>query len=166
MYKYKPSIYSEIETQDHIFQCKSCPECEKLQNDYKLRLGIIQENHHTNPACMLMIKHQVSNYLEKKNSLGIDTLVPNATTVLKKAANEQKLIGWDQWIKGRITTTWGTFQNYNIRTKDFGIKFDSAKKWVEELILLSWEFTCKCWLTRNVSSTTQMEILKQGEKKN
>jgi hypothetical protein len=130
MYKYKPSICSacklEIETQDHIFRCKSCPEREKLQKDYKLKLGIILENHHTNPACTLLIKHNVSNYLESKNSLGINTLVPDATTVLKRAENEQKLIGWDQWIKGRITTTWGTLQNHDIRTIDTGIKFDTG----------------------------------------
>jgi hypothetical protein len=83
------------------------------------------------------------------NSLGINTLVPDATTVLKKANQEQKLIGWEQWIKGKIATTWGTLQNHDIKTTDTGIRLNSAKKWSKELILLSWEFTHNCWLVRN-----------------
>jgi hypothetical protein len=60
MCKYKPSVYSacksaEIETQDHIFQCKSCPAQEKLRKKYNLKLGIILENHPTNAACKLII---------------------------------------------------------------------------------------------------------------
>jgi hypothetical protein len=91
----------------------------------------------------------VSTYLENKKSLGINTLVPDATVALKNAHMEQMQIGWQHWIKGRISINWGTLQNYDIKTKDTGIRFDTAKKWAMELILLSWEFAHDCWLIRN-----------------
>jgi hypothetical protein len=153
MYNYKSSLcttcMSTIETQDHIFQCKGCPAREKLRKAYKLKLGIILANHHSNQACTLIIKHNVNNYLENKKSLGINTLVPDATTTLIKANNEQIQIGWEQWIKGRISINWGTLQNYDIQTTDTGIRYDTSKKWAKELILLSWEFSHDCWLIRN-----------------
>jgi hypothetical protein len=112
-------------------------------------LDTILTNNHTNQACTLIIKHNVSNYLENKKSLGINTLFPDATVALKQTHMEQMQIGRQHWIKGRISINWGALQNFDTKTKETGIRFDTAKKWAMELILLSWEFAHDCQLIRN-----------------
>jgi hypothetical protein len=152
-YKYKTNICLscklEVETQDHIFQCINYPEREKLRKNYKMQLGIILSNHHTSPESTLIITHNISTYLSNIESLSLHELVPDASVDLIKAYQEQCKIGWDQWLQGRITSTWGTLQNHDIAPKISGLRFDTANKGAKELILLTWAFAYDCWLTRN-----------------
>jgi hypothetical protein len=64
-----------------------------------LQLGALLENHHTNPACFLIIKNYIGSYLDNTKPEGINILVPDTTIELKQANLVQQQIGWDQWLK-------------------------------------------------------------------
>jgi hypothetical protein len=152
-YQYKtPICYTcnqEVETQHHIMTCKGCPTQVKLREKYLLDLGILLINNHTNNSCSTLITQNVSNYLNNRDTIRALQIAPDATTTLTTACTDQQRIGWKQWLNGRLSSNWGTLQNYDIKTMAFGIKFNTAKKWAKSIILLSWSFAYDTWLARN-----------------
>jgi hypothetical protein len=125
------------------------PSERKITQKILLEIGIILTNHHTNQASAQIIKHKVINWLEGTQATGISNMVPDMSKDLKKANLNYFHIGWDQWIQGRMATNWGILQNYDIKIKNSGRKFNAAKKCAKELIALSWEFAHDSWLAQN-----------------
>jgi hypothetical protein len=42
---------------------------------------------------------------------------------------EQTDIGWHQWFKGRLSTTWGDMYNYDTQQPSHIVRFPSSKRW-------------------------------------
>jgi hypothetical protein len=139
----------EIKTQHHIFLCKSCPTREKLKNKYLLELNCIMKKHQTNTETKTIISTNFSEWLKNQNYIKATSIAPDASKTLIKATKDQKIIGWDNWIKGRWSKEWGTLQNYDVMSVDSGIKHNTAEKWANVLIILTWEFIHSMWLERN-----------------
>jgi hypothetical protein len=143
------SCNKETETQHHIFLCTKCPKREKLKRKYKLELNCVLDKHRTNQATKIIILQNVSEWLSTQNYIDAKTIAPDASRTLIKATNEQKTIGWGNWIKGRWSKEWASLQNYDIKNSDSGIKYNSSEKWAKEIIILTWEFIHSMWLERN-----------------
>jgi hypothetical protein len=131
-YNYKSSICksckADIETQDHIFRCTSCPKRTKLKAEYFMNLSILLDNHRTNESCKILITQNVKNWFNNKPVIDATTIAPDATKTLLLASKQQNDIGWGHWTKGRWYQEWATLQNYDITHIDSGKKFATSKK--------------------------------------
>jgi hypothetical protein len=152
-YNYKSSICmsckEDVETQDHIFRCKSCPKRNKLRSDYFLKLSVLMEDHRTNESTKVLITQNVKNWFNNMPATNARTIARDATKTLILASTQQNEIGWDHWIKGRWSQGWATLQNYDIKHTDSGKIYPTSKKWAEEIVLLTWELIHQIWLERN-----------------
>jgi hypothetical protein len=153
-YNYKSAICmsckEDIETQDHIFRCQSCPKRNKLRSDYFLKLSILMENHRTNEPTKVLFLQNVKNWFNNMPTTQAQTIAPDATKTLMLASTQQNDIGWDHWIKGRWSQEWATLQNYDIKHNDSGKIYATSKKWAEEIVGLTWELIHQIWLERNI----------------
>jgi hypothetical protein len=120
-----------------------------IRKKYMLDLENVMEKHRIDPATIRVIKHCMSRWFINETIPKIDELVPDASRTLIKAYNEQCEIGWDHWLKGRISMEWGTLVNYDINHKNSNIRYNSVEKWAKEVILLNWELAHNIWLSRN-----------------
>jgi hypothetical protein len=75
-------------------------------------------------------------------------MIPDASKTLVKASQEQNMIGWDHWLKGRISREWETLVNCDIKNEDSGIKYNLSEKWAQEDIAMSWDFIHDMWLQK------------------
>jgi hypothetical protein len=136
------------ETQQHIFSC-NCPKRESIRKKYFMDMNVLLDKNRTHHAIKTLITKNVSEWFNEQKYVTARDIANDASPTLIKAAREQQLIGWDNWMKGRWSSEWATLFNYNITTIDSGIKFNSSEKWAKDLILLTWEFLHEIWLERN-----------------
>jgi hypothetical protein len=75
-------------------------------------------------------------------------LIPEASNTLKQAVQEQNTIGWEHWFKGRLSMLWGTLYNHDIKTKNHGIRNQTAEKWGKHIVNMNWDFMLEAWTIR------------------
>jgi hypothetical protein len=144
-----PTFKEDIETQDHIFRCTSCPKGNKLKSKYFMDLSVLLENHRTNISTQELIKQNVTNWFNNIPEVDAITIAPDATNTLKLASTQQKYIGWDHWINGRWSQKWATLQNHDIIHNESGKKYATSTGWAKKIILLTWELIHQIWIERN-----------------
>jgi hypothetical protein len=97
-----------IETPEHILQCKKCAKRQQAKEDYLKNMRRKMEDMWTDPATIRAIIHYVTSWINNTLNEKIKELIPEASITLKLAIEEQTKIGWDHFIKGRITRTWSS----------------------------------------------------------
>jgi hypothetical protein len=98
--------------------------------------------------------------LAKTTPMGLNELVPDAFVEFTNAYQEQFSIGWEQWIRGRITSSWGIIQNQDRATNNLGIRFNTAKMLPGNLHLtVGWYKTKKEHNTNGDPDTRKKEKL-------
>jgi hypothetical protein len=111
-----------VETEDHILKCKS-------EGRSHLRLQWLNEleqylsSSHTREDfkhCIIMGMKKWLGMQYKNRNHGVSNLT-------RKAAREQIRLGWDHFIGGRLTITWGETINEHLQGQQ--IKNFSAKQW-------------------------------------
>jgi hypothetical protein len=112
-------------------------------------MDVLMDKHRINQATKKIIAHNVNNLFNNNVTVPTTELVPDASKTLIMASREQDMIGWEQWLKGRISKEWGTLVNHDVKNIDSGIKFNSSQKWAKEVINMNWEFIHDIWLIRN-----------------
>jgi hypothetical protein len=143
-YKHKPEVcntcsHSE-ETEDHILQCQTFPRRKLRKLWIKDILDVDKKIIPLNirKAISLGIK----GWLEKSpiNEETLDTF----SNKIQLAFRHQSMIGWDHFVRGRISITWGNLINDTITKQEF-----DAEKWGTKIIdinfkylLLFWEHRC------------------------
>jgi hypothetical protein len=152
-YEYRSSVCSTCKsqtvTQEHIIQCNGCEERIKIKKHYLRNLYRIMENNETGKDLARVIGTCVSNWINGEDIVNLKDLADNPKKILIDAYKEQKQIGWDQFMKGRLTIKWGeAFNKYRsdmITTK----KHLTAEKWGKDIIVESWKFVMDIWKNRN-----------------
>jgi hypothetical protein len=138
-----------IETQQHIITCTACPLQNKIRNKYIVDLSMYLENQRTNNDTKIIILQKVQSLLNVTDCETFNNIIPDATNTLKAAVQEQDAIGWDHWLKGRISQEWVSLINYDIATIDTGTKYNSSEKWATGIIDLNWDLVQNLWFERN-----------------
>ena len=153
-YKHKPEAcntcsHSE-ETEDHILQCKTF-------SRRKLRKSWTKE-------ILDMDKITIPLNIRKAISLGIkgwlekspidDEMLDNFSTKIQQAFRHQSKIGWDHFVRGRISITWGNLLNDTITKQQF-----DAEKWGTQIIDINFKYLLLFWEQRcmNEHGTTSEE---------
>jgi hypothetical protein len=132
-----------IETEDHILRCG-------LNERYSIREEWIRDlteyltQSHTSEEVKLCIMTGVTIWLNNDLVQQINNEILAAT---RTAFRRQNHIGWDHFIQGRISTSWGDVIKHHLQNQ--GIKNTTAKQWVTSLISINWKHINALWIQRN-----------------
>jgi hypothetical protein len=154
-YEYKPPYCRHckeiVESQNHIIQCLNCPKRKILKKNYILMLESYFQHTGINETTKRVILKYIGAWISQQETPELKDIAPEASHSLKQAVEDQNKIGWDQWLKGRISIKWGEMVNYDLINKKVPKAGMSAEKWGKEVIVKSWQFVLECWFTRNES---------------
>jgi hypothetical protein len=106
-------------------------------------------DNHTNTETRIVITQHLKAWLQCQPLPDMAELIPEASRALHQAVREQNAIGWEHWFKGRLTMTWGTLYNHDLRTTNHGMRNQTAEKWSKNLISMTWDFMLESWTIRN-----------------
>jgi hypothetical protein len=117
----------------------------------------------TDPSITKVILCYLSCSLKQLPAPLLATIVPNASPQLRQAVFSQNRIGWQNFLKGRLSTCWGTlYQQTHTHPTNLPPSLVSSDSWGVRIIHLTWEFIIHMWYSRNDvehSSTTQHQSL-------
>jgi hypothetical protein len=107
-YPYKPKYCTKCgeqqdEKQMHFLQCTSCPERVSKRQEFitALRNMLISTGTHETTTRILI--HNISSYLNQQPRMSLQEIAPDASEFFKKTVHEQDKIGWDQFLRGRLS---------------------------------------------------------------
>jgi hypothetical protein len=139
------------ETQNHILQCTKCEQRRDKRQNYINNLNRYLNDTHTSKETRIVIIEHVRAWLNQTPMPEMRSLMPEASRMLKQAVQEQNTIGWEHWFKGRLTMSWGTLYNYDLQTKNHGMRNQTADKWSKQIVNMNWDFVLEAWTIRNDS---------------
>jgi hypothetical protein len=150
-YEYKSAVtcHSQTETQEHVIQCNGCEERIKNKKNYLRNLYRIMENNETDKNLARVIGTCVTNWINGEDITNLKVMTDNPPKILIDAYKEQKHIGWDQFMKGRLTIKWGEAYNKYRSEEKINKKYLTAEKWGKDIIVVSWKFVMDIWKNRN-----------------
>jgi hypothetical protein len=133
----------DIEDEDHILKCYSIKR-HQSRTEWLTELSSYLSQNHTPAEIKQVILHNLNQLLEP--SANIDIVTDPETFELNKANNQQSMIGWRHFIRGRMSIEWGkTISNHLFDEKLYHI---SAEKWAADLFSLNWKHILKIWKER------------------
>jgi hypothetical protein len=152
-YEYRSDLCSgcgqQIETQEHVIQC-NCSDMRKLlKKNYMRNLYRIMESNETEENTSRVIGVCINKWIHGEEIPKMKELADNPSKELIEAYKEQTTIGWDQFLKGRLSIKWGeTYNKYKEKEKTKK-KYVDAEKWGKDIIVVSWKFFLDIWRERN-----------------
>ena len=108
----------------------------------------------------------VSAWLLNKEAPNIETISYLASDTLKQAYEEQSIIGWGHFLRGRLSITWGTMirheyaklakQTHTTKSPNKN-KHRNPESWASGLILTNWDFVISAWESR-IETQNQTQV--------
>ena len=161
---------AEIETNEHILWCQN-PKRKTIRKDT------------ANKITKNMKKYDIHVKIQECIVLGTKQWIENQTTTIQKnelsfipegdidkAIDEQNEIGWGNFTRGRMASTWETIQDCRYKTNKSKEKHMEVNQWATSLISTMWEGLLQSWESRNddqhgrdeaTKTTRERTILKQ-----
>jgi hypothetical protein len=137
-------LYNEKE--DHIIRCRT-PARQKIMDVWRKEVTTYLSEQHTPNTIRDAICHGFYTWLESgRNTPGIPSL-PHRQTEVMKAYNNQETIGWQHYVRGRMTIEWGNLINKHLAMQK-KYKFN-AEQWGMKLMSINWKYILQLWETRN-----------------
>jgi hypothetical protein len=138
----------EIETQDHILRCNANEERNKIKKKYLRDLHITLVNNNTDNIVRRIIMECTYAWLNNQDLPALENITDDITEELRYAYNSQLILGWDHFVRGRLTNRWAQiFEDSNpINMKERIVKPD---KWGKDTLVLTWKFVLNMWQHRN-----------------
>jgi hypothetical protein len=136
-----PSCGNDEETHDHIVQCEE-PKRKLISESLVLSIRQLCEKSKVN-------EHLTENFLSHLTAWTENTIaptIPSNNDALRRAIDEQKLIGWDNCMRGFISVKFQQIINRD-KTNQMS-KFESVK-WTSQVIKLIWQHVIEHWKARN-----------------
>jgi hypothetical protein len=137
------------EKQHHIIQCPHCTKREYLRKEHGHNINKYFVNTETNPAPSRVLKHYIMSWINDKTPELLNNLMDDASPKLSQAVTDQMEIGWENFMKGRLSSKWSEMYNHNLLHKTKENKRMTAQKWGKDLIILLWNFVYECWTARS-----------------
>ena len=150
-----PRCQTPIEDTEHVLLCPH-PEATAT---WDLELGKLHNwliDHHTDPRIGTLIMDGLRAW--RKN-------IPHRhgyfSPDLRTALSNQRAIGWDNFLMGRMSKNWATAQTSYLRS--IGRSRSSGTLWLRQLIQRVWDITWQLWEHRNNILHNSMTPRKQAE---
>jgi len=141
----------EIETMSHVFQCcSSSRQVEKVQTIEKFYIRLRDAK--THPLVILFLRNTFIRWL-----LAQDVIIPweeipsSLKPIMEQTYIDQRTIGFDQMIYGRIVQTW---RQLYVTTNEYfqnTISSKQSSKWAVGFIHNLWDLGFDLWQIRNNS---------------
>ena len=137
-------LCGEIEDDDHFFKCND-PIMQDAQEEIIMDLCKSLKKINTSPSIIRTMKLYIQKWMSNKNHTQITTLHPNIQhhQEITLAIKQQEHIGWDHFVRGRLSKLWKVAQ----KTYQ-GQKYTS--KWPLLCIKAIATSTQKIWEIRNI----------------
>jgi hypothetical protein len=136
-----PRCKKANETALHVLTCQH----ETARGDWEVEIERLQEwfqHFKTDPHITNAIVHNLRKWRKSGGLFGHHYQEPS----IRKALQEQKDIGWDHFMLGRISQRWSTLQEKYYKRQKLR---KTGDKWAEELIKEIWRIHCAIWNRRN-----------------
>jgi hypothetical protein len=139
---------NDIETQDHIFQCKIGDERNCITKKYLRELNILLINNDTNDDVRRIINDCVYAWLNNQQIRRLEDIVDNPSEELQYTYNTQTYLGWNHFARGRLTKRWKSIfrATQNISNNTHVVH---PEKWGKDILVLTWKFILEMWTCRN-----------------
>ena len=147
-----PMGCGEYEAPLHYLQCTKCPHSAEMANAIKdIKKWLSRAN--TAPALVGIIMRILYKYTQRQlQALGEWSLQNESNSgQLEQLVQEQELIGWDNFFKGRISKHWSTLQEQHYSTLDLPEcqAYKTGKWWASHVIRQLIYFSLNAWQIRN-----------------
>ena len=152
--RYKPYYNSGCSSCDH--QCEdqshllNCPNVERTKWKSLLNKDLIKfcQNTKVSEELQLLLINGISDYLQD-SQVEYPQQYPDSLQVL---IQEQQLIGWDQFLMGRISKRWLRIHHQQLKQRKLTITlFNSGIGWSSQLITIIWSHIHSVWIARNLA---------------
>jgi len=132
---------NDKETVDHLLRC---PTYHHIWQEQWKKLDALVASNHITLSIAQAFRHGISTWRQEQEfdwtpQLGSQQL----RELLSQACHEQAQIGWDAFLRGHVTTTWGEVQSLSSRSNgshkmDSPQWFSKVHKWIFEVFFALW----------------------------
>jgi hypothetical protein len=138
-----------IETQDHVILCNT----NESRKAYKINLikdiSKMMINNNTHDDLQRVICACLNAYIHGREIPTMNELADNPSDLLVQAYIDQEAIGWDNFLRGRMTKKWGEIYSRSNVTQNHETRKVKSKKWGKDLVVYCWKFFLSTWTERN-----------------
>ena len=147
-YDHQPGICHQCkgapETEDHILQCPTASR-KNLRSEWVKEMKSFLSLPHTPSAIKDAISNSLQLWLDPSNTDNLtDTAGPQE---VMQALESQNDIGWDHFVRGRITIEWGEIINLHLQLNQ--ITNYTAEQWGSKILAINWTFILQIWSLHN-----------------
>jgi hypothetical protein len=160
--KHCDSCQSDTEDEDHILRCHSANRLQSRKAWYDAISDYLSAAH-TPPFVKTSIVSNLHYWLESSEITHTMLDDDNDNGRTSKAIYQQNNIGWNHFIRGRLSIEWGNIVQSHLETNQ--IKNMSAEKWGSDLLFINWKHILKIWRERceEVHGKTPEQIEKSSK---
>ena len=164
-YKHKSAVcnncFNHKETKDHIMKCRTDSR-KRIRTKWISETTKYLEQKYTPTEVKDAIVKGLSMWLEVKEKEEDDETITEPNKYIIAATNKQQDIGWEHFVRGRITIKWGELINQHLRDQKIQPEEMDAEKWGMKLININFKYLLEMWELRNqeVFGTTPEQIEK------
>jgi hypothetical protein len=99
----------------------------------------------TNTPVITIILDSIDAWMTNANAPDYDHLLDHPNPYLHAAAATQEIIGWDNFLKARLSKAWTNFHSHEATSRSP----QSTKNWIQKLSKWSWNLFSDSWKSRN-----------------
>ena len=136
------------ENEDHILRCLS-PSRAQLRVLWLNDLDRFLSAPHTHDAVRQAILLGINAWLKNTKPPTLQLSIPDASTQLLQAYEEQAIIGWDHFLRGRLSLVWAHLAQFHLETQGISNICMSAERWGRRIISINWIGVLSLWECRN-----------------
>ena len=137
--------FTQIEDENHILRCKTASR-KALRKQWIQDLSVYLSG----PTTPVYVKDSIITkfwlWLEPVISTSVLHTSTSKNTYLDDAVQSQNRIGWDQFVRGRITTKWGYMITRHLHS--ITNVTTTAEDWADNLITLNFKYVLQMWELR------------------
>jgi hypothetical protein len=156
---------SEIETNEHLQCCKN-PKRITIRRTTRTNLNKNMEKYDIHvkiKECILLGTGQWISKQETKINKNELSFTPEGE--INKAIDDQNEIGWDNFIRGRLSNRWESIQSQRYTATKAKEKHRDPTIWATSLITTMWEGLIKTWESRNEDQHGRDETTKASKER-
>jgi hypothetical protein len=133
------------ETHDHLLRCPN-PERAELRENFFAELQKCSEKHHMKSTTTTMIINCLEKWIDTRDKVTTMTTAIHSNIPLRAAVLQQNKIGWNHFLRGRISKSFQTMVN---DSRDIPLSAYESNKWTIWIIRSTWTHVSDIWTLRN-----------------
>lgn len=141
---------NQLEDNDHIVRCSQCgPKRKEIKTEWINTVLEYLSEDHTPPSVRLVIMTAVTSWLNDLPIPNIQQIDSSASPQLRKAYTSQNEIGWDNFLRGKLSQHWETVLTNHIGPNGKKGTQATSEQWAVQLVCLLWQGVLSLWEARN-----------------